>query len=333
MRRTVIGVFTAIVVVILFLVLCTFVRKPYEYVLLDRFGHIIDQPQQMHIAYNWYLKLPTDNVIRIDTRLHMDTTPLQEVVTAGSDAISVQTYSAWRIKDPIKFYRTTGGSDTRAKQIMEQKMTGLVQAKLASHTLEEIFNNDDAKIHTDEIEREVADEATHGSPDGAGGRTAGVEDQGLEIVQIGFSRMAFPPANADAVYARMAAERYKQAAAYKSQGDSDANRIVKKGEADAAGIRAEAQKQAGEIRGDGDRKALEILAGVQQSPSARDFYEYWKSMEFVKSSLAKNTYLVLPTDADWLKALFTAPTAVNPQTQQQATNPPAEPAKPVVVAK
>ncbi len=332
MRRTVIAVFTAIVLVILFLVLCTFVRKPYEYVLLDRFGHIIDQDQQTRIMYNWYLKLPTDTVIPIDTRLHMDTTPLQEVVTGGGDSISVQAYSAWRITDPVKFYKTTAGSDTRAKQIMEQKLTGLLKAKIAGHTLDELFNPDETKIHTDEIEHEVADEATRGSPDptAPGGRTAGIEDQGLAIVQIGLSRLAFPPANANAVYARMSAERFKQANKYRSEGDSDAKRIVADGEAEAIKIRSEAQKQAGQIRGDGDRQALEILAGVQESPAARDFYEFWKSMEFVKSSLAKNTYLVLPTDADWLKALFNAPAAAATQPSAAAT--PAG-AQPSVVAK
>jgi membrane protease subunit HflC len=328
----VIGIFTAIVLVIVFLVLCTFVRKPYEYVLLDRFGHIIEQDQQARIMYNWYFKLPTDSVIRVDTRLHMDTTPLQEVVTAGSESLSVRTYSAWRIIDPVKFYRTTAGSDTRAKQIMEQKLSGLVQAKLASHKLDEIFNVDDSKIHTDEIEREVADEATNGSPDATapGGKTPGVKDQGLEIVQIGFSRMAFPPANATAVYARMAAERYKQAAAFKSQGDSEATATVAAGESDAKKIRSEAQRKAGEIRGEGDRKALEILASVQESPAAREFYEYWKSMEFVKSSLAKNTYLVLPTDADWLKSLFAAPAGTSAKQGAAATD---NSGQPISVAK
>src|SRR5271170_3624243 len=306
MRRVVIGTFTVVVLTIVFLVLCTFVRRPYERVLLDRFGHIVDQDQQARIMYNWYFKLPTDSVIRIDTRLHMYTSPLWEVVTAGSESISVRTYAAWRIVDPVKFYQTTTGSDTRARQIMEQKISGLVQSKLAQHKLDEIFNTDESKLHTAEIEHEVAEEASIGSPDPTSptGRTAGIRDQGLEIVQIGFSRLAFPPSNANAVYARMSAERYQQAAAYRSQGDSEAQAIRAQGDTDATKIRSEAQKKAGETRGDGDRKALEILAGVQQSPAARDFYEYWKSMEFVKSSLAKNTYLVLPTHADWLKSLF-----------------------------
>src|SRR5579884_799094 len=98
MRRIVIGIFTAVVLVIAFLVLCTFVRRPYEYVLLDRFGTIIDQDHQTRIvpAYNWYFKLPTDSVVRIDTRIHMYTSPMKEVVTTGSETLSVRTYAAWR---------------------------------------------------------------------------------------------------------------------------------------------------------------------------------------------------------------------------------------------
>ena len=222
MRRVVLAVFAVVVVGILFLVLCTFVRRPYETVLLNRFGNIVSDSQQTRLAYNWYFKWPTDSVIRIDTRLEMYTSPLQEVVTAGSESISVRTYAAWRVVDPVKFYRTTGASDSKAKAIMGQKISGLVQSKLANHKLDELFNMDESKVHTQEIESEVAKEVSYGSPDPTtpGGFTAGVQDQGLEIVQIGFSRMAFPPANAMGVYMRMAAERNEQAQKYRSEGES-----------------------------------------------------------------------------------------------------------------
>jgi membrane protease subunit HflC len=312
MRRAVIAIFAVVVAAILFLVLCTFVRRPYERVLLNRFGSVVDEPQQTRLAYNWYFKWPTDSVIRIDTRLEMYTSPLQEVVTAGSESISVRTYAAWKVVDAVKFYRTTGASDVKAKQIMGQKISGLVQSKLANHRLDEIFNMDESKVHTQEIESEVAKEVSYGSPDPTtpGGFTAGIQDQGLEIVQIGFSRMAFPPANALFVYQRMSAERNEEAQKYKSEGDSQAMALKQQGDTEATKIRSEAVKQSEEIRGQGDRQALEILAAVQQSPSARDFYQYWKSMEFVKTSLAKNTIFVLPTDTDWLKSLFVAPVNV-----------------------
>ena len=309
MRRLVLGIFAVVVVGILFLVLCTFVRRPYEKVLLDRFGNIIEEKDQRRIAYNWYFKLPTDSVVRMDTRLHMYTSPLQEIVTGGSEPISVKTYAAWRLMDPVKFYRTTRGSDDRAKQIMGQKISGLVQSKLAGHKLDEIFNLDESKVHTQEIEAEVAREVSRrarpiprtggnqrrNSATGVGDRADRFFASGVPAGQCGVCLSAHG--------------RGTQRAGHKisQQGDSEANALKQQGDTDATKIRSEAVKKSEEIRGQGDRQALGDSGGVQQSPAARDFYQYWKSMEFIKTSLAKNTIFVLPTDTDWLKSLFVVP--------------------------
>ncbi len=309
MRRVIIGVFTAVVLAILFVVLCTYVRRPYEEVLLNRFGTLIGQDRQARIAYNWYFKLPTDSVVRIDTRLHLYTGPLQQMATANKEPISIRTFAAWHIVDPVKFYQTTGGgSDQRAKEIMEQKLLGLVQGKLASHTLDELFNTDEAKVHTGKIEDEVAIEAT-GSREklATGARADGLLDQGLEIVEVGFSRMAFPPVNAAAVYSRMVSDLNVRAALYDSQAQQAVAVSRSAAENKANEIRAKALADAEIIRGEGDREALEIIAQVQNTEAAEQFYRYWKSLDFVKSSLAKNTILVLSSDSDWLKAVFRAP--------------------------
>ena len=312
--------------VILFLVLGTFVRKPYECVLLDRFGHIVEQDQQTRIMYNWYLKLPTDTVIPIDTRIHMDTTPLQEVVTGGG-ALDQRAglQQAWRITDPVKFYKTTAGSDTRAKQIMEQKLTGLMKAKIAAHTLDELFNPDDSKIHTDEIEHEVAQEATARF---AGPlrprrphrrhRRPGPRHRADRPLAASPSRPPTPtpctpacPPNASSRPTSTAARATATPRGSLPMADRKPQSSVRQHRSRPA--RSAVMGPAG---------PLEVLAGVQASPAAREFYEYWKSMEFVKSSLAKNTYLVLPTDADWLRALFNAPAAA-PGTQPTAAGAPA----------
>src|SRR5579862_2331637 len=102
MRRLIIGIFSAIVLAILFVVLCTFVRRPYEQVLLDRFGNLIGENQQVRLMYHWYFKMPTDSVVRIDNRLHLYTGPLQQVATKKHEPISVRTFAAWHIVDPVK---------------------------------------------------------------------------------------------------------------------------------------------------------------------------------------------------------------------------------------
>ena len=124
MKRVVIGIFSAVVLFILFVVLCTFVQRPYEEVLLDRFGTLIPQSQQARIMYNWYFKLPFDSVIRVDKRLHLKTLPLKEFVTAKSDPLNVRTFAVWRIVNPVAFRQKASGSDERTEQIMEQRDPG-----------------------------------------------------------------------------------------------------------------------------------------------------------------------------------------------------------------
>jgi membrane protease subunit HflC len=308
MRRMMIGIFTAAVLLVLFVVLCTFVRRPYEKVLLNRFGSLIEENSQWRLCYNWYLKLPTDGVLRFDTRLHLYPGPLKEMPTAGSELVSVRTFAAWRIVDPVKFYKNTGGSDERAQSMIDQIIQGLVPGKIVKHKLDELFNADESKIRTGEIEAEIATDATEDvkNPDGTV-KTPGLRAMGIQMAEIGFSRMAFAPANAGNVYERMVAELNKRAIAYQTEGIAQANIIRAEGKQAAEKERAEAVRQAQQIRGQGDAEANRILAQVQTTPQAVEFYQYWKSLDFLKSSLAKNTVLVLSSDSDILKGLFQAP--------------------------
>jgi membrane protease subunit HflC len=326
MRRIILALFATIVVLVLFVVLCTFVKRPYEKILLSRFGTLIPESQQVKIANNWFFKLPTDTVIPIDTRLHLYSSPLKEASTANKDAlVIIRTFAAWRIVDPEKFYRTTnGGSDEQASRTMDLVIQGLVPGKIVNHQLDELFNSDETKIHTSQIEAEIAKEATDGY-----GATPGLREMGIEIVEIGFSRMAFPPNNAMAVYNRMVAELNKRAIDYQSQGVARANEIQSQGIQDAAAIRNNAVQDAGRIRGEGDAEALRVLAEVQNTPAAREFYQYWKRLDFLKTSLSKNTILVLSSSSELLKTLFQAPLPVGAMPQQTAA--PATPEKPADV--
>jgi membrane protease subunit HflC len=322
MRRFVIGLFTVVVLGTLFVVLCTFVRRPYEKVVLDRFGNLIEEKDQSHIAYNWYMKWPTDGVVRIDTRLHLYTGPLQQVATAKKEPISIRTFAAWHIVDPVKFYKTTGGSDQRARDIMDQKLRGLVQAKLAAHALDDFFNTDEKMVHTEEVEQQVAQEATQGSLDSATGeRQSGLKDQGLEIVDVGFSRMAFPPTNAEAVYSAMVASLNAEAMKFDADGRAIVTQKQAEAMAEANRIRSEAIAQADAIKGKGDADAAKILADAQAEPGAQRFYQYWKSLDFWKNAMSKNTYLVLSTDNPVLRGLFEPPTEQGAATQPARPSP------------
>ena len=317
MRRIVITALSIVVVAVLFFVLCTFIRRPYERILLVRFGKIIPEKDQAQLVYNLYFKWPTDKVVPIDKRLHLYTSPLKQAVTGSKDLIAVRMFAAWRIKDPELFYNTTDGSDSRAMDIIGQKIIGLTAGKMSARNLDEIFNVNTEKVKSGQIEAELAVEATTGSrdPKDPSVKLPGLDQQGIEIVQVGFSRISFSPNNAEDVYRRMAEERKVQAQAYIAEGSARASEIRGAGLEAASAIRAEAVKKSEKLRGEGDAQALSILASVQQDQNARSFYQYWKSMDFYKSSFTKNTYIVLSTDSDLLKNLFVTPNTGSATTQ------------------
>ena len=321
MRRFIIAAISVVVLAVLFFVLCTFIRRPYERILLVRFGAIVKEKDQTQLVYNLYFKWPTDRVVPIDQRMHLYTSPLKQVRMGSKESISVRTFAAWRIEDPEKFYNTTGGSDSRAMDIIGQKIVGLTGGKLSSRNLDEIFNVNLEKVKSGQIEADIAREATGGYSDlkNPAVKVPGLEEQGIRIVQVGFSRISFSPNNADDVYRRMSEERKVQALAYLAEGAAKASEIRGEGLKVASAIRAEAVEKSEKLRGEGDAKALSILAGVQQDPTARDFYQYWKSMDFYKSSFTKNTYIVLSTESDLLKNLFVVPKTGS------ATTPPTKP--------
>jgi modulator of FtsH protease HflC len=326
MRRFVIGLFSAVVVLILFLVLFTYVRRPYERVLLDRFGNLIDEAHQARIWHNLYFCYPTDKLVRIDQRLHLKTLPLVEI-NFGKEPVAVKAFVVWRIVDPVAFRKAAGGQDEEVERTIETTVRALMGQELPNHTLDEFFTADkeaEQKVHA--LEMRIAKSATANSADG---KESSLKQMGVEIADMGFSRLAFPPANAEAVYQRMVAELTKQATKYQSDGLAEADRIVSEGSKNAAEIRSKAQAKALEIRGQADAEALQALAAVTPTEEAREFYQYWKSLDFLKTSLSKNTVMVLSTDNPILKNLFIDPSKIIKPGEGRAGGAQAAPAAPV----
>ena len=285
MRKTPIIVIAAVLLVILFMLLFTFVQRPYEIVLLDRFGQI---KEPTTLVRGWKLCLPTDRVVRIDRRNHLYTSILQQINTK-SGPISVRTFAAWKIVDPEKFYKRLSGNDDNAQQNLNDKITGLVQQTFAAHRLDEIFNatakSGEAEKFTEGLENAIRDQA---NVDLAG--------QGMKIEQVGFSRMAFPPSIADRVYSRMIEDRSKLARDARSAGAADADTIRADGQRLRDTAVAEAGAKASKLRGEGEKEAITILGEVMDTQSAKELYQFYRAMDMVAATFRTNTYLIFRAD-------------------------------------
>ncbi len=269
MRRPAIIILSVLVGVVLFLVLCTFRVRPYETVILNRFGKAIGDKGQVTLAYGWRLCWPTDYVIRLDRRLHLLPSQLTQVAAKNGETISVQSFAAWRIADPEAYYNAYLGSDVTAQQAIATRISGQLLAILATHQLDELFNVDPTKLKTAEIEAAVVHNVNEAATDPKTGMVMeGLRSQGVEVVQIGFSRFTFPPTVVKAVYSRMASERAVQAAEFESSGKAKAKELLAQGNQIASDTRAQAEMEQKRIEGEGDAEALRILSDATKRRGA-----------------------------------------------------------------
>ena len=289
MRKTPLIIIGTLVLIVLFLVLCTFVQRPYEDVIVNRFGTIVEPTT---LVRGWKLCLPTDRLIRIDHRAHLYTSDLIETNTQESRPVSVRTFAAWRIVDARTFYLRQE-TDEQAARFLDKLMTGMVAKKFAEYPLDRIFNEKQSEIVTDQIEAKILADAN-----------VQLKAEGMKLEQVGFSRMAFPPKIAQSVYSRMVADRKVAADDQRNAGQAKATQIVAEGDLESRRIQTEAKAEASTLQGKGDQAAIEILGAVTKTTEAREWYRIFKGMELVKATLTKNTYVILPDDSPIVNGLF-----------------------------
>lgn len=313
MRRIAVLILSLVTVFILFFVVATYRVRPYEEVMLERFGSLIPMERQTKLGFGWYLCWPTDKVVRMDKRLHLYRSELKEMPTGSQEPIAVLAFAAWRIKDPMLFYKSYTGSDERANSMIGNTVIGQLGSVLVKRPLDSLFGSNSEDPHL--TEKSGVTGATE-TPAYTKSPTELVEDEitaavtaemnkvGIEVVQVGFARLALPPSVADVTYGRMSSERRAQAKKFISEGDSQAVTIRSDGERIASQARNTAQQKAQSIRGAADAEALGILAEAQATPEAREFYQFWRELELLKNSIGKESYLILRSDLPLSQQLF-----------------------------
>ena len=124
---------------------------------------------------------------------------------------------------------------------------------------------------------------------------------GIQIIDVGIRRLAYPKIVTQSVYNRMRAEREKEAKKYIAEGREEAANIESQTDKEVATIIAEAQKQSEILKGRGDRQSMMIYAEAYKKDM--DYFEFINSLEACKELMKKNSTLILSTDSEVLKYL------------------------------
>jgi membrane protease subunit HflC len=281
-----------------------------EQVIITQFGKPIGQAVS---EPGLHFKLPlVQRVNRFDRRFLEWDGDANELPTKEKRLIWVDTYARWRISDPLLFFqrlRDEAGAQSRLDDILDSA----TRKAIANHNLAELVRSTNREPLVDESELAEEDQGTLAPINYGRERIrqevltesqAGVQDLGIEVLDVQFKRINYVDSVRQEVYQRMIAERQRIAARFRSQGQGEAARIRGDLERDLKKIQSEAYRQAEEIRGRADAQATEIYASAyDQSADSRSFYQFLKTMETLQSTVDEETTFLLSTDGEFYRFL------------------------------
>lgn len=317
MKTKIMTALAVALVVIVFIVLsgAAYTVNETEQVIITQFGKPVGEPIT---DAGLHFKTPfVQEVNRIDKRILEWDGQRTEMPTKDKLYISVDTFGRWRITNPLEYFRRLR-DERSAQSRLEDILGSETRNAIAKHDLIEVIRTTKGRVPTPDETLEGLQEASeqigvlHEITKGRKKieeeiRTAArakLAEFGIELLDVRFKRINYNPSVVEKIYERMISERQQIASRFRSEGEGEAAKILGTRERDLAEIESEAYKREQEIRGKADAMATEIYASAYaQTPEARDFYMFLKSMETYGSVLGPDTTLVLSTDSDLFRFL------------------------------
>ena len=128
-----------------------------------------------------------------------------------------------------------------------------------------------------------------------------VPDYGIELVDLQIQRVNYIESVQTKVFDRMISERKRIADRHRSEGQGKSAEIRGKKERELKVIESEAYRKTQETMGRGDAEATAIYAGAyNRNP---ELYKFLRSMDTYKTTIDKDSWLVLSTDAELFRYL------------------------------
>ena len=231
------------------------------------------------------LPFPFQERIVFDDRLLEYDSPPEEILSKDKKSLIVDNYVRWKIVDPLQFLKTVQAIPT-AKSRMDDIVYSELRRELGTHDMVEIITQNREEIM--DVVTKASNEATL--------------SYGISVIDVRIRRVDLPSENEESIYARMEAERKRQANKFRSEGSEEAQKIRAATDRDKTIILADAYKEAEKIRGEGDAKAVQVYARSYSSDPK--FYEFVRTLDAYKKVVDDKTTLVLPSDSKLFKLLI-----------------------------
>jgi modulator of FtsH protease HflC len=263
-----------------------FVVDEREKALVLQFGQIKAVKEEPGLAF----KIPLiQEVVRYDDRiLSLDTATI-EVTPSDDRRLVVDAFARYRISDVVQFRQAVGVGGLRAA---EDRLSSILNAQIrevlgADQVTSDTILSQDRRILMNRI-RDQAQISARGL--------------GLDVVDVRLKQTNLPAQNLDATFARMRAEREREAADEIARGNEAAQRVRALADRTVVETLSEAEREAQITRGEADAERNAILA--EAFGANPEFFSFYRSMQAYETALqGGNSSMVMTPDSQFFDYL------------------------------
>jgi len=274
----------AVVVVLVIVLSSLFIVDEREKALVLQFGQVKAVEETPGLAF----KIPLiQEVVKYDDRiLSRDIDPL-EVTPLDDRRLVVDAFARYRIADVVRFRQAVGvGGISAAETRLDSLLRAATREVLGSVASNDILSSDRAALML-RIRNAAADEASN---------------LGLEIIDVRLKRTDLPEQNLEATFARMRAEREREAADEIARGEEAAQRVRAQADRTVVELVSDARRESEIIRGQADAQRNSIFADAYGADE--EFFEFYRSLNAYRRALqGSNSSMVLSPDSEFFQYL------------------------------
>ncbi|MFT4783857.1 MAG: membrane protease subunit HflC [Paracoccaceae bacterium] len=263
-----------------------FIVDEREKVLVLQFGQIKSVKEEPGLAF----KVPLiQELVRYDARILSLDTEAIEVTPSDDRRLVVDAFARYRISDVVQFREAVGsGGERAARDRLEGILNPQIRSVLGSEgvTSNTILSSDRAVL-TKRI-RDLAQ--------------ARAKALGLEVVDVRLKKTNLPTQNLEATFARMRAEREREATDEVARGNEAALRVRALADRTVVELVSEAAKESEIVRGEADAQRNSIFANAFGADP--EFFEFYRSMTAYDRALqGSNSTMVISPESEFFKYL------------------------------
>jgi membrane protease subunit HflC len=260
-----------------------------EKALVLQFGQIKAVKEEPGLGF----KIPLiQEVVRYDDRiLSLDTATI-EVTPSDDRRLVVDAFTRYRISDVVQFRQAVGVGGLRAA---EDRLSSILNAQIREVLgADQVTSDTILSSERRSLMARIRDQAQ-----------ASAVSLGLDVVDVRLKQTNLPEQNLEATFARMRAEREREAADEIARGNEAAQRVRALADRTVVETLSESEREAQVARGEADARRNAIFA--EAFGADPEFFDFYRSMQAYEAAIqGGNSSLVLTPDSSFFDYLYSA---------------------------